>query len=240
MGEGAGISNQIDDRKVGNRVINISEVGEQLLFCNHKRIETQSTRALINNVFLIALVTKVFLNTAKVDLSRSGIEFRCVIHGEDVEGRSCTGGIRAVCDAITQLDGAVVIGIGSEGISVAGITLNTACISGVDGKTSDGKKITIAIRESIEELLFCKNELRVLLDIGQGDGSETLCELRSVINGLDRERRGSKGVAAIGITHDVVESDFTVEVSIGGEAVIAGSVIRDSAVVGGDASNRQL
>ena len=67
LGEGAGISNQIDDGKVGNRVICIGEVGKQLLFCNHKRIETQSTGALINDVFLIALVTKVFLNTAEVD-----------------------------------------------------------------------------------------------------------------------------------------------------------------------------
>ena len=194
---------------------------------------------MVKDVFLIALVTKVFLNTAEVDDSTTGIELRCVVDSENVEGRCCTGGIRAVGDAINQLNGAVVIGIGREGITVGGITINAACISGVDGQTSDREGITIAIREAVQKLIFCKDELRILLDVGQGDRLTSL-EFRSVINGLDGERRGGKGVAAIGVGDDVVESDFAIEISIGGEAVIAGSVIRDGAVVGGDASNRQL
>ena len=136
-----------------------------------------------------------------------GIELRCVVDSENVEGRCCTGGINAVGDAINQLNGAVVIGIGREGITVGGITINGACISGVDGQTSDGERITIAIREAVQKLIFCKDELRILLDVGQGDGLS--------IHGLDGERRGGKGVAAIRVSDDVVESDFAIEVSIG-------------------------
>ena len=51
---------------------------------------------------------------------------------------------------------------------------------------------------------------------------------------------GAQIFEAIGIGDDVVESDLAVEVGIRREAVIAGSVISDRAVVGGDTSNRQL
>ena len=63
--------------------------------------------------------------------------------------------------------------------------------------------------------------------------------LGRIVDGCDRERRSSKRSSAIGISDDVVEGDFTVEVGIGGEGVVAFSVIRQSAVVGRDASNRQ-
>ena len=112
FGEGAGISNQIDDGKVGNRVICIGEVGKQLLFCNHKRIETQSTRALIDDVFLIALVTKVFLNTAEVDDSTAGIELRCVVDAQDVDENILGCGSRnTVVDFKAQQPGHPVVGI---------------------------------------------------------------------------------------------------------------------------------
>ena len=111
---------------------------------------------MVNNVFLIALVTEVFLNTSKVDGGASRVELRCVVNRENVERRCCRSGGGAVCDAVDQLNRAVVIGISSEGITGGGITINAACISGVDGEISDGKRITVAIGESIEELLFCK------------------------------------------------------------------------------------
>ena len=81
---------------------------------------------MVNDVFLIALVTKVFLNTSKVDDGRGGVEFRCVVNGEDVEGRSGTSGVSAVSDAVGQLNGAVVIGIGREGITIGGVTIDDA------------------------------------------------------------------------------------------------------------------
>ena len=104
----------------------------------------------------------------------------------------------------------------------------------------DGESVSIDIRETVEELRRREVELRVFLDIGELDGctlSEDRSEDRSIINSVDGEGLGGKGLAAIGIFYDVVEGDLSVEVSVRGEGVVALTVIGDGAVVGGDASN---
>ena len=64
--------------------------------------------------------------------------------------------------------------------------------------------------------------------------------LRRIINGVDVEGSRGESVTTIGIGDDVVEGDFTVEVVIRGEGVIALVVFCESAVVGRDAINGEL